>query len=183
MKLKSLLFLLFLALVILPFAVHGEEAAPAKRIYVSNPGNNTISVIDAATKEVVNTIRVGVWPAGMAIDPATGKLYVMNSSEGDSSISVVDIASNMVESTIKVGIGPLHIVVDSAAKIAYSTDTEHVVEGKNLSKTVSVIDLTNNTVKETIEVGIGPFDYPKKGRDGSCQDSRKSTTLEIFPTY
>ncbi|HDH50329.1 MAG TPA: hypothetical protein ENH04_02880, partial [Nitrospirae bacterium] len=31
-----------------------------ERIYVTNAGNNTISVIDAAKKEVISTFRVGV---------------------------------------------------------------------------------------------------------------------------
>ena len=66
----------------------------AKLIYVTNAGNNTVSIIDTSKNEVVNTIRVGVWPAGIAIDPTTNRAYVVNSNEAESSVSVVDLSSN-----------------------------------------------------------------------------------------
>jgi YVTN family beta-propeller protein len=39
-----------------------DSFAAAKKLYVTNSGNNTVSVIDTSTKEVINTFRVGVWP-------------------------------------------------------------------------------------------------------------------------
>ena len=138
-------------------------SASAKLIYVTNAGNNTISIIDSTKNEIINTIRVGVWPAGIAIDPSAKMAYVVNSNEGDSTVWVIDLASNSVVSKIKVGIGPMHIALDPAAGIGYATDTEFMSEGKNINKTLSVIDLKTNTVKNKIEVGIGPFDLKIAG--------------------
>ncbi|MCK5512258.1 MAG: hypothetical protein KAI96_05590, partial [Thermodesulfovibrionia bacterium] len=78
--------------------------ASAKLIYVTNPGNNTVSIIDSSKNEIVNTLRVGMWPAGITIDPLTKRAYVVNSHEGDSSVSVIELASNSTLKKIKVGI-------------------------------------------------------------------------------
>jgi YVTN family beta-propeller protein len=50
------------------------------------------------------------------------------------------------------------IVLDPGAGVGYVADSEHMVDGKNLSKTLSVIDLKTNKVKKQFEVGVGPFD-------------------------
>ena len=151
--------LVLLALTIPAYGV-GKDAAVAKgsRLYVSNAGNNTISVIDLTKKEVSATIRTGVWPAGMAMDSGTGKLYVVNSNDGDSTVSVIDTASNSELKKIKVGIGPMAIALDTASGTGFSADAEHIVDGKNLSNTLSVIDLKTDTVTGKIETGTGPFD-------------------------
>ena len=136
----------------------GFSNAAAKKLYVTNAGNNTISIIDTAKNEIVNTIRVGVWPAGIAVDPAAIRAYVVNSSVGDSSVSVVDLLSNSILAKINVGKGPMHIALDTAAGIGYVTDAEDFVDGKNKSHTVTMIDLKTNKVTGSIDVGPGPFD-------------------------
>jgi YVTN family beta-propeller protein len=50
------------------------------------------------------------------------------------------------------------IAIDSEAGVGYVADTEHMVDGKNLSHTVSTIDLKTNKVTGQIDVGSGPFD-------------------------
>ena len=44
-------------------------------VYVTNPGNNTISVIDTSTNTVIDTVTVGSTPTafGMFIGPASGQ--------------------------------------------------------------------------------------------------------------
>ena len=54
-------------------------------------GSDTVSVVDANTRKVVNTIKVGSRPAGIAVDQPTGTVYVANS--GDGSISVLTPAA------------------------------------------------------------------------------------------
>jgi YVTN family beta-propeller protein len=57
-----------------------------------------------------------------------------------------------------VGKGPMSVVLDKEHGVAYVTDTEYIVDGKNINKTLSLIDLNTNEVKEKIDVGVGPFD-------------------------
>ena len=49
------------------------------KAYVSNSGNNTVSVIDGATNRVIgDPIPVGDGPFGIAVDTSTHKAYVSN---------------------------------------------------------------------------------------------------------
>jgi len=155
MKKLSLSILMFAVAVVI---AHSADTYAAKKIYVSNSGNNTVSVIDPAKNEIVNTFRVGTWPAGMACDTANNRLYVVNSSEADSTVTVIDLKSNSEIARIKVGIGPMGMTIDEKTGTGYVVDTEHFVDGKNLSHTVSIVDLKTNKVTGKIDVGGGPFD-------------------------
>jgi YVTN family beta-propeller protein len=76
-----------------------------------------VSVIDAATSTVTATIGVGTYPDGVAVDPATGTVYVANG--GDGTVSVIDAATSTVTATIGVGSGPDGVAVDPATHTAY----------------------------------------------------------------
>jgi YVTN family beta-propeller protein len=108
------LILVFSAATIL---INGKNAYAAKRVYVANSGNNTVSVIDPEKKEIINTFRVGVWPAGLACDSANKRLYVVNSSEADSTVTVIDLESSSEVGRFNVGTGPMAMTVDSEAGI------------------------------------------------------------------
>lgn len=58
--------------------ISGHVTAASKRLIVSNAGNNTLSIIDTAKNEVINTLRVGVWPAGIVVDSDNNRAYVAN---------------------------------------------------------------------------------------------------------
>ena len=62
--------------------------------------NGTVSVVDIAAGRLVDTIRVGLHPAGMAVYGSM--LYVANSY--DDTISVIDTKLQKVVRTIKVGV-------------------------------------------------------------------------------
>jgi YVTN family beta-propeller protein len=65
----------------------GVAVDPASRtVYVANVGDNTVSVIDGATRMVTATIPVGS-PDGVAADPGTHTAYVAN--VGGNSVSVI----------------------------------------------------------------------------------------------
>ncbi len=42
------------------------------RAYVTNSGESTVSVIDTASNTVINTVRVGYGPFGVAMTPGIG---------------------------------------------------------------------------------------------------------------
>jgi YVTN family beta-propeller protein len=117
----------------------------ALNAYITNSGNNTVSVIDTATDTVVTTINVGANPNGVAVTPDGSRVYVTN--QGGDSVSVIDTATNMVIGTID-GVGPFPFgvaVTPDGSKVYITNDGD----------TVSVIDTTTNMVK-TITVGQAP---------------------------
>src|SRR4029079_3355089 len=86
--------------------VFGASAAVAQtRGYVTNSGNNTVSVIDTATNTVVATIPVGTSPDGIAVTPNGAFAYVANLSSNN--VSVISAATNSVVATVAVGSLPV----------------------------------------------------------------------------
>jgi YVTN family beta-propeller protein len=103
-------------------------------------------VIDGPTDKVIKTISVGSNPVGVAINPSTGRVYVVNA--GSRTVSVIDGSFDGVISTILVGANPLGVAVNPR--------TSRVYVANSLSNTVSVIDAQTNTLVETVEVGKYP---------------------------
>ena len=69
---------LLAAIVALPFL---GQAAWANKVYVSNEKDNTVTVVDSATMEVVKTIEVGQRPRGITISP-DGKIIAVRTRSG-----------------------------------------------------------------------------------------------------
>ena len=125
--------------------------ANAGDVYVTNRGDNTVSVI-GPSNTVIATIPVGIYPCGVAVSQAgenAGDVYVINNAPG--TVSVID-PSNTVVATITVGNNPFGVAVSSVG--ANAGDVYVTNSGDN---TVSVIDPTN-TVVATIPVGSGPIE-------------------------
>jgi YVTN family beta-propeller protein len=96
---------------------------------------------------VTATIPVGIEPAGVAVSPDGGKVYVTNFGFQSKSVSVISAAKNKVTATIPVGIGPVGVVV--------SPDGSRVYVANYDSATVSVITTKTNKVTHTIPVPVG----------------------------
>jgi YVTN family beta-propeller protein len=71
------------------------------KVYVTNLGSNTVSVINTATNEVT-AIGSGKNPYGIAVTPDGTKVYVANKADIPGDVSVIDIATNQV-TTVPVG--------------------------------------------------------------------------------
>ena len=110
------------------------------RIYVPNPSNNTVSVLDGGNQVLLNIIPVGANPKGVGINPATGRVYIVN--QGSNNVTVIDDYSNTVIATVMVGAAPEEIRVDVSANKIYVTN--------HGSGTVSVISGSTHTVVATV---------------------------------
>ncbi|POB11850.1 hypothetical protein CO251_02625 [Sulfobacillus sp. hq2] len=115
-------------------------------VYVTNQDSNTVSVINAATNQVVSTLPVGTDPTYLGTNPTNGNVYVANNNSG--TVSVINEA-NQVADTIAVGNTPSGIAVD--------VNTGNIYVSQWSPGTVSVIDGATNTVSQTITVGGQPF--------------------------
>ncbi len=110
------------------------------RLYVSNTGSGTVSVIDTVTDTVIATIPVGRNPGSVVV--VGTKLYVAN-TDGNT-VSVIDTANFTTLSSIAVGAGPYRIV---------AAGTKLYV-GNSRAGTVSVIDTATDAVSATIRTGF-----------------------------
>ena len=89
-------------------ALIGSAQALAQNAYVTNGGDNTVSVIATATNTVTSTINDPGFngPDAVAVSPDGSKVYVTIASSGN--VSVIATATDMViGSPIPVGIDPL----------------------------------------------------------------------------
>jgi 40-residue YVTN family beta-propeller repeat len=73
--------------------------------YITNYGNNNVSVFDMANNTVTATVPVGIDPNGVAVTPDGTKVYVANGNVGSDfgTVSVIDAATNTVIATVPVG--------------------------------------------------------------------------------
>jgi YVTN family beta-propeller protein len=81
----------------LTFSSDGTKA------YVANGDDDTVTVINVATKAVITTVNVGDNPVG-AWTGSNGQMFVDN--EDGQSISVINVATNAVDQTIALGFMP-----------------------------------------------------------------------------
>ena len=96
---------------------------------------------------VTATIPVGSYPYVVAVDPATGTVYVTNIAAD--TVSVIEAATHAITATIPVGRQPFGVAVDPVTRTVYVADS--------INDTVSVIDAATRTVTATIPVGFYPF--------------------------
>jgi YVTN family beta-propeller protein len=100
----------------------GSAAGFAQNAYITNFGDNTVSVIDTATDTVIATIPVGDRPYGVAVTPDGSKVYVANQGFNPrfvSTVSVIDAATNTVSATIRGGRDPIGVAVSPDGSKVY----------------------------------------------------------------
>jgi YVTN family beta-propeller protein len=127
-----------------------ENVFTAENAYITNEGDNTVSVIDTKTDKVIRTIPVGSEPYGVAASRDGRKVYVANSASN--TVSVINTATNKVRATIPVGTGPFGVAVTPDGSKAYVSNLD--------ANTVSVINTATNMVTATIPVSATPLPLP-----------------------
>jgi YVTN family beta-propeller protein len=100
---------------------------------------------------VTATIPVGSGPAGVAVDPDTGTVYVANHLDG--TVSVISEATDAVTNTISVGGDLGGVAVDHGTGTVYVTASPG---NSGNSNEVVVISEATDTVTTTIGVGLLP---------------------------
>jgi YVTN family beta-propeller protein len=118
-------------------------------IYVSNFGNNTVSIVDVATNTVTGIVSDpsstfhGVY--GISFSPNGQTAYVMN-SDMPYSISIVDTATNTVTGTVNTTAAqlrePLYMAITADGTTGYVANAD--------SGNVTVVDLTTNVTTQNI---------------------------------
>ena len=122
----------------------------ANKIYVSNVGSGTITVIDGKTHKPTTVIPVAQTPQVISLNPKTKKLYV--SSSVDNIVTVIDTKDpSYSQKTIAVGKMPRTVNTNEVSNKIYVSNSG--------DGTVSVIDGKRDVVIATIYLG-GPGNFP-----------------------
>jgi YVTN family beta-propeller protein len=132
---------------------YGVAISPdGNKVYITNQGDNTVSVISSVTNSVIAKITVGNEPYGLSVSPNGNRLYVANGSPCCSGIiSVINTATDTVMVTIPVGNSPCGVSVTPDGSKVYVADY--------YSNNVSVINTVTNTVIVGIPVGNNPVAF------------------------
>lgn len=127
------------------------------KMFVSNFENNTVTIYDLNTDQVLAYVPVGVAPGFVKV--VGEKVYVCNSafdsnnfSYGQGTVSVINTTSNLVETTINVATNPQFMDVDPLGRL-------HVVCTGNYNDIMGqivVVDTAADTIKQYIAIGGKP---------------------------
>lgn len=126
---------------------HGIAVTPdGSKVYVTNSGDKTVSVIDANTNTVTATINVDNYPFGIVASLDGSTVYVANN--GTNTISVIDVATDKVVNTYTVGTGPYGLT--------FSPDGYLLYVSNQFDNTVSILVANSGSIYKTVSVGNSP---------------------------
>src|SRR3990172_6617287 len=141
---RPLKAVVFLSAILLGLTFTSPAALAAPFAYISNYGEDTVSVIDTATNTVTSSIEVYFNPSSVAVNRSGNRVYVTGIR---SEVWVIDTATNAVIATINdVGNG------GQQGGIAVTPDETKIYVARDDNE-VAVIDAATNTVTGTIAVG------------------------------
>ena len=139
-----------------------------KRMYVANTGSNTVSVVNTASGQLIDTnpnvagtqsISAGSSPSALAISADGKRLYVANT--GSNSVSVIDTTTNQRIDASPDNIFSMDIGAGWSPSALAISGTRLYVANRG-SNTVSVIDTTTNQRIDanpgnifSLEIGVG----------------------------
>ncbi|MCO1602776.1 YncE family protein [Desulfosporosinus nitroreducens] len=119
--------------------------------YVTNLGNDSVTVINTATNTILTTISLpdDSFPKGVAITPDGSRAYVTNRGTPDS-VTVINTATNTIVTTIPLpdGSDPAGIAITPDGSRAYVTNS-------GTPDSVTVINTATNTILTTIPLPDG----------------------------
>lgn len=116
-------------------------------VYVTNRGDDNVSVIRTSDNSVSATVNVGDIPYGICSLPSGEYVYVTNC--GSDNVSVIRTSSNSVVATIIAGDRPVGICSLPSGEYVYVTNRD--------DDNVSVIRTSDNSVVTTVDVGTTPY--------------------------
>jgi len=98
------------------------------RIFVSNQGTGTLTVIDTKSGKLIKSIPTGGGALSVAYAPKNGHVYVTNRNAGTT--SVVDAKSLEVIANLPTGSMPQTVTVDHATGLVYVTNKARAGGGR-----------------------------------------------------
>ena len=113
------------------------------KAYTANQGDNTVTVLDVASGQLVGSISTGgSSPFSVQVSPDGAQIF---SGNNDNTLSVIDAQTNQVVKTVIVGFATNAFAVDGSGRILYASSF--------VSGTVSEIDIFTGNVLRTFNIG------------------------------
>lgn len=125
--------------------------------YLTNHGDNTITVFDRRSARIGLMIETGQGPAGLALDRSRLLVYV--AMTGEDAVGVIDVKDNDFIDRIRLTPG------DAPRFLAITPDGRLAVTANTRSNTASIIDLQSRFEVARVPVGNGP-EYVLMDRTG-----------------
>lgn len=131
----------------------GEDwvmSSDKKRLYVSMPLVNQVSVVDTITWKVIANIDAGVKPARIALQHDEKYLWVGNdgAEETTSGVTVIDTATLKVAAQLTTGAGHHEIAFTDDDRYAFITNKQH--------GTLTVVDVRKLAKVKDLKAGLRP---------------------------
>jgi YVTN family beta-propeller protein len=115
---------------------------------VSNEKDNSVSVVDLISEQIIATVPVGKFPIGIAVDAELDLSIAGNSH--DDTVSLIDLNTFQIITALPAGRQPEGIALNPLSHIA--------LVANHKDDAVTIIDLINQNVIGTVPVGQEPID-------------------------
>jgi YVTN family beta-propeller protein len=119
-----------------------------KCLVTVNQTSSTASIIDLATREVVDEVAVGKHPITLVVDRAGERVFVSCRDAGHIAVLRVQDGKLMAEKTIHVGYHPHGLALSPDEKLLYVAQTA--------ANQIAVVELATHEIVATIETGRWP---------------------------
>lgn len=129
------------------YATHYLQPAGNPPPPAPDPGH--LVVLDRVTLQEVARVPVGHSPRSVAVNPVSGKVYVVNYGVQSYSVTVVNRDTWDVAATIPVGQAPIDVAVN--------TNLNRVYVSVPFQEQIKVIDGATDTLRAPIPIGRGPM--------------------------
>ena len=131
------------------YQANGDPAATAPTIYLTNSVNDTVMAIDAGSRTVTGTVRVGERPRGIAITPGGESLFIANEDSGNVSVIETGGLSETTRIPLPGAAEPYHVAITPDGAEVWVTSHE-------ASGFVHIIDAATLAVTNSLRVGRSP---------------------------
>ena len=128
-----------------PAHVVSDQAG--RHAFVTNAGDDTVSVVDLEAGTEVDVIATGAYPHGLRLGPDGRELYVANVEDG--SVSVIDVEARAESARIEVGETPV--------QVGFLPDGSQVYVSLRNENRVAVIDTGTREVIAYVDTGNWPI--------------------------
>jgi YVTN family beta-propeller protein len=104
----------------------------ANRIYIADPSDNAVLVMEGVHDKIVASISVGSYPVSVAVNSITNRIYTVLQNPFGKLVTISG-ASNAALQTIPIGAFPTSVVADLANNriLAVTDNGIYVVDGKS----------------------------------------------------
>lgn len=134
---------LYLALL---FAAAALQAQSPARLFVVNKSDDSVSIVNAASRSVEHTVKVGAQPHEMAVAPNGAKAYVANTSSN--TLSVIDLKTHATKTVS-------HPEFSFPHGIAFTPDSRHALVTSERTRKIFVIDAAADQVLRVVDTDQG----------------------------